>query len=160
MQSNILRKLFYLTLILFASSYASFGQNSTRKCVSEIDTLTLKRVYSHVDVMPSPRLGSIELFEQLGNLTYPPSCIQSKSKFVVAFIVDETGQISGQRIIQNIQGTRLGEQALTIIENIEWNPGECNGKKVSVIYILPVRINLNSLDSQKSLRIVPEYIKK
>jgi len=54
--------------------------------------------------------------------------------------VESDGQLSGKRILQNIEGTDLAKQVLEFAGRVKWIPGKCNGKPVPVIYKLPVNL--------------------
>ena len=63
-------------------------------------------------------------------------------KIFVGFIVDENGKIVGQRIIRNIEKTKVAEQILNIITDTIWSLGYCNKKAVPVMMVIPIQICL------------------
>jgi protein TonB len=58
---------------------------------------------------------------------------------IVAFTIDSAGNTSNHRVLKGI-GRPCNNEALRVVETLpkEWIPGELNGKKVSVDYILPI----------------------
>lgn len=112
------------------------------QCISFIDTLTGKRIYKFVDSMPKPKDGDLNLFEKFKDLKIKPNSGQTQTKILVAFIIDKDGKLTGKRIIENIEGTDIAEQVLTLIDEVEWIIGTCKGEPVPVIYLLPVKIQL------------------
>jgi protein TonB len=68
-----------------------------------------------------------------------------QGKVVIAFIVDENGNVSNYKIKKRIGGG-CDEEALRIAELIkgEWLPGMLSGKPVKVEYELPLTFSLSS----------------
>ena len=131
-----------LLVICIGTSLNSFGQNTSADCVYEVDTLTGETVYTSVDSMPSPLKGNKELMNELKDLQYTTDPVSWETKIYVAFIINENGELTGKRILKNIDGTDLAEQVLTLVDNVEWKPGKCNGSPVPVLYKLPVILEL------------------
>ncbi|MGB5819850.1 MAG: energy transducer TonB [Saonia sp.] len=120
------------------------GQTDKPKCISDLDSIVKGQVYNKVDKMPMPEGGDIKLSRELiRNLEY---CSDSTntigSRVYVGFVINVDGKVVGKRIYKNIQGTDLAEQALSLVDNIKWIPGSCNGKNVPVLYKLPITICL------------------
>lgn len=119
-----------------------FGQNDKPKisCYSKLDTLTQQQVYRSVDKMPEVKGGFQELSNEVyKTIKWPPN--EDKpldTKIIVAFVVQENGQISGKRVIKNIAGTNFADQLLKIIGELKWSPGTCNGKAVPTLYLFPM----------------------
>ena len=135
-------KIYILTCILFGICLRSYGQADSLDCISMLDTLIERQVYTLVDKMPTPVGGDIILFEELKKLKYPQKCGTLNSTILVAFIVDTSGQLIGKRIIKDIEGTDLADQVLTLIDNITWTIGSCNDKPVPVLFQMPIKISL------------------
>ncbi|MEO9513417.1 MAG: energy transducer TonB [Flavobacteriaceae bacterium] len=130
-----------LCLALFSIAVAK-GQMEKVNCISSLDSVLCKTVYLSVDKMPIPKGGERILNKELiQNLNYQiDSSNTIGSRVFVSFVVEIDGKISGKRIIQNISGTDLANQALSIVDNLKWVPGSCDGKKVPVLYKLPINI--------------------
>jgi len=111
------------------------------ECVSFVDTLTGMKIYSFVDSMPKPKEGELNLFEKIKGIKVKPICGEIRGSILVAFIVDIDGNLIGKRIIKNIEGTDFAEQVLTLIDDVEWIVGTCQGNLVPVIYQLPIKFS-------------------
>lgn len=134
-----------LVIFLFNTCFA-FGQKGNKTaCYPQVDTLTKREVYKSVDEMPKVVGGMEELFLQISKkLKYPHIDKHPiESKVIVAFIVDIDGQIIGKRTVKNIEGTRIANDVLDILDDVKWEPGTCNGKVVPVFHLLPIIIELN-----------------
>ena len=94
--------------------------------------------------MPSVDGGMQQLFQVMAKrIKYPKNDnYPIESKVFVAFVVTELGDITGQRIVKNIEGTDLAEQLLEVVSEFKWLPGTCNGKQVPTILILPMIIDV------------------
>jgi hypothetical protein len=134
--------LFLVSQILFG--LYCFGQSEKPKCSSNLDSLLNKTVYSVVDKMPEPVGGDIELHRKLvRNLVYRQDSTNTiGSRVYVGFVIDINGKVIGKRIFGNIEGTDLAQQALALVDKVEWNSGMCDGEKVPVLYKLPITICL------------------
>lgn len=137
-----IKLLFHISHLLFG--LYCFGQSKKPECSSSLDSLLNKTVYSIADKMPEPVGGDIELHRKLvRNLVYrQDSANYVGSRVYVGFVVDIDGKVIGKRVFANIYGTDLAQQALALVDKIKWNAGMCNGKKVPVLYKLPISICL------------------
>lgn len=133
---------YIITLFVFGAYLTTYGQLETTNCLSIIDTLTGRQIYTFVDNMPAPEKGELILFEELKKLKYPHEYLTMESNMLAAFIVNTDGQLTGKRIINDCSGKYISNQILTLIDNIKWTTGTCNGIPVPVIYLLPVRVCL------------------
>lgn len=78
------------------------------------------------------------------NLKYPPLALENNIQGTVAirFVVDTQGRISSAEILKDIGGG-CGAEALRVVNSMpRWTPGEQNGVKVHVRYVLPIRFRL------------------
>lgn len=124
---------FFLTIQYFAVSAQS------ELPLLEIDTT----VYEYVEKPPVFPGGEMELLKFLNkNIKYPDFSVGEsiETRCVLTFIVEKDGSLSNIKILK---GDRLGEQTKHIIEKYPlWIPGERNGKKVRVKYILPFSVHI------------------
>jgi len=118
-----------------------FGQKTKSICTSTIDTLTNNEVFIIADKMPEVEGGKMVLLKELANIKYPNQGCYS-GKVWVSFIVTSKGNIIGKRISRDPSGGKIGNQVLKLIDNIKWTPGSCQGKNISILYSLPVIIDL------------------
>lgn len=137
-------KSFITLIILLFFTVLVKSQVKETNCISSLDSVLCKIVYSTVDKMPIPVHGERKLYKELiQNLSHKvDSSNTTGSRVFVGFVVEIDGKVTGKRIFQNINGSDLANQALTIAENLEWIPGSCNGKNVPVLYTLPIIICL------------------
>ena len=61
-------------------------------------------------------------------------------KIFVTFVVEKDGSLTDIKVLRDI-GYGTGKEALRVLKSCpRWNPGEQNGKKVRVLYSLPITI--------------------
>ena len=129
-------------MLIMLRAIAGHGQDI--KCVPQIDTLTKLKISKATEKMPEVQGGMEGLYKEVNKRLILPSSLKDvgEIKLVVAFIVKDDGSIIGKRVIKNVKGTDLAEQYLNTIASMKWKPGTCNGKKVSVLMVLPMYIEL------------------
>jgi len=138
--------LFILTLSLPVLLWGQENQennisNDTTICVPFFDSLTQRQVFKTTNILPAIEGGNKMLFSEMKKIIIPSNNKSNGGKAVVAFIIEADGQLTGKRIIRNIEGTDIGQQILKLLDNLKWSTGHCNGKAVSVLYTLPVIID-------------------
>ena len=58
----------------------------------------------------------------------------------VTFVVEKDGSLTDIKVVRDI-GFGTGKEAIRVLKSCpKWNPGEQNGKKVRVLYSLPITI--------------------
>lgn len=126
-----MKKLIFIAILIFP--FFSFSQ-------TEEDTT----VYTVVEKMPEFSGGEEKLYEYLGKEFKVPECFLNshiKSKFYFQFIVEKDGTISNIKELRN-ENKNCKTNGIEIIENMpKWIPGEQRGKKMRVLYTLPIRIH-------------------
>lgn len=78
------------------------------------------------------------------NLKYPPelqsTCISGR--IIIRFIVKKDGRIAGIKVVRGLHKL-FDKEAIRVIKLLEkWIPGTQRGKKVDVVYNIPIRISL------------------
>lgn len=131
---------FLIVLLIFFLCEFCYPQKN-KPCQSIIDSVTNKEVYVFVEKMPEVVGGQEILYKALTKLKYINNYGDYSEKIWVSFIINVDGSISGKRIMRDPTGNLYGNQILKIIDDLEWIPGSCNNKKVSVLYTLPVLIH-------------------
>lgn len=64
-----------------------------------------------------------------------------EGKIYLSFIIEKNGSLSSFKVIKDI-GLGSGEEAIRVLKNSPlWEPGEQDGKKVRVLYNLPITIS-------------------
>ncbi|MFB6340534.1 energy transducer TonB [Saccharicrinis sp. FJH62] len=106
---------------------------------------TIGKVNKVVDKMPEYPGGYTALFDYLvKNLRYPQIAMDNsiEGKVYIRFVVDENGYITDPQIVRGVDPA-LDREALRLVNNMpQWTPGEHQGKKVKVYYLLPINYQL------------------
>ena len=102
-------------------------------------------VLNMAEVMPEYPHGADSLLNYLKNEIRYPKKAQKKGiegRVYVQFVVEKDGRISRTKILRGI-GEGCDEEALRVINNMpNWIPGENQGRKVAVMYTLPIKFVL------------------
>ena len=85
--------------------------------------------------------GGIEKFYKFVAKNYQtPEEEGLKGKVFVSFVVEKDGSLTDIKVIRDI-GFGTGKEAIRVLKSCpKWTPGEQNGKKVRVLYSLPINI--------------------
>jgi len=85
--------------------------------------------------------GGIEKFYKFVAKNYEiPEEEGLKGKVFVSFVVEKDGSLTDIKVIRDI-GYGTGKEAIRVLKACpRWTPGEQNGKKVRVLYSLPINI--------------------
>lgn len=125
-----MKKILFLFCIL--GSYLGFAQKN-------------EKIHRIVQTMPEFYNGANALQNYIRtNLVYPASAIEDSIEGVVyvKFVINENGDISNVEIERGIRED-LNEVAIQVISNMPaWKPGEQDGEKVKVQYIVPIQFTL------------------
>ncbi len=103
-----------------------------------------RTVFDHVEKMPQADSDLSEFLSK--NIKYPESArkMSIQGKVFVKFIVNENGDIINPIILHSPDAV-LSTEALRVIKMMpKWKPGEQNGKKVAVYFILPITFKLDN----------------
>jgi len=104
------------------------------------------RVYTVVEKMPQYPGGVSELFNFIStNLRYPIDAMKNgiQGKVIVRFVVNALGKVEKAEIVRGVNPS-LDQAGLKVINSLpNWIPGEQNGDKVSVYYVLPITFKLD-----------------
>lgn len=98
-----------------------------------------------VEQMPELKGGMSGL---MSDITYPEEARKAgiEGRVIVQFIVNEQGQVEDPQIIKGIGGG-ADEEALRVVKNAEFVPGQQRGQAVRVQYSLPVIFKLQKDDA-------------
>lgn len=126
-----MKTLIFIAILIFP--FFSFSQ-------TEEDTT----VYTVVEKMPEFPGGEEKLYVYLGKEFKVPECFLNsriKSKFYFKFIVEKDGTISNIKELRN-DNKNCKTNGIEILKNMpKWIPGEQRGKKMRVLYTLPIIIH-------------------
>ena len=112
--------------------------NGPKDVVEEVDN----NIYNTAGIEVKPDFpGGIEKFYNYVGKNYQvPEEEGLKGKVFVSFVVEKDGSLTDIKVIRDI-GYGTGKEAIRVLKNCpRWNPGEQNGKKVRVLYSLPINI--------------------
>ena len=110
----------------------------TAAVVEEVDN----QIYNtaSIDVKPYFPGGIDKFYKFVGNNYQTPEEEGLKGKVYVTFVVEKDGSLTDIKVIRDI-GYGTGKEAIRVLKKCpKWTPGEQNGKKVRVLYSLPITI--------------------
>ncbi|MEM7510108.1 MAG: TonB family protein [Bacteroidota bacterium] len=106
---------------------------------------TSNRPMAIAEVMPSFPGGDRALRKYLAKNIHYPQAAKGKEvegRVYIQFIVEQDGTLSNLKIMRGI-GYGCNEEAMRVVKAMpSWKPGEQAGRKVPVIYTLPIRFSL------------------
>lgn len=93
-----------------------------------------------IEVKPDFPGGMEKFYKFVGKNYQVPEEEGLKGKVFVSFVVEKDGSLTEIKVIRDI-GYGTGKEAVRVLKACpKWNPGEQNGKKVRVLYSLPINI--------------------
>jgi len=127
-------KKFLLSLIaLFVVSFASAQANTTM-----IDDAPYN--FEDVEIRPEFPGGNNELMNFIGKNFKMPEYEGNGGTLKVAFIIEIDGTVTNVKVVKDL-GEGTGAEAKRVVSmSPRWSSGEFRGKKVRVLYELPIKI--------------------
>lgn len=93
-----------------------------------------------IEVKPEFPGGLQKFYKYVANEYRVPEEEGIKGKVFVTFVVEKDGSLTDIKVIRDV-GYGTGKEAIRVLKNSpKWVPGEQNGKKVRVLYSLPISI--------------------
>jgi periplasmic protein TonB len=93
-----------------------------------------------IDVVPQFPGGLQEFYNYVGNTYRRPADDKLHGKIFVTFVVEKDGSLGDIKVLRDI-GHGTGKEAIRVLKNCpKWIPGEQNGKKVRVLYSVPIQL--------------------
>jgi len=93
-----------------------------------------------IEVKPDFPGGMAKFYKFVGNNYRTPEEEGLAGKVYVTFVVEKDGSLTDIKVVRDI-GFGTGKEAIRVLKSCpKWNPGEQNGKKVRVLYSLPITI--------------------
>lgn len=93
-----------------------------------------------IEVKPDFPGGIEKFYKFVGNNYKAPEEEGLKGKVYVTFVVEKDGSLTDIKVLRDI-GYGTGAEAIRVLKKCpRWTPGEQNGKKVRVLYSLPITI--------------------
>lgn len=140
---TLLTSTFLFLTTIQNSVYPIVAPSSDSTCKRGKDTLTGRIVYLTADTDPECEGGRRMLLRRLNkSINFPKSALagEIQTTFIVGFIVEANGQITGERVMRD-NTNQIGKQILKVIKSCHWYPARCNGKKVDMLYTFPINID-------------------
>ena len=131
---------------LFIPAY-SLAQSDTISCAYDIDR-SLGRVYTQVDQPATPVKGDQFLLNTIGKeLRVSAESMSNQDQknhlIVMETIIDKNGQAIACKSLQNPSAdSSIHTRFLSILQEVEWVPAECENQSVPFKLIFPISINL------------------
>ncbi len=133
--------IFWIPFVYKAHAQERIGLITELPCQFYFDSVMNRKVYLTVDRLPEVKGGQEKIYKEMQNrLRYPSDLGNMDSIIVAQFVVEVNGKVTGKKIIKDIEATNLGTQILSLIDNLKWYPGTCNGNAVPMQFQLPFRI--------------------
>lgn len=128
-----MKKVLFLAVAFFAIQYVSAQE--TTKGPNEIFNT------AGIDVKPEYPGGIQKFYKFIGdNFKSPASKDFLGGKVYVSFVIEKDGSVADIRVIRDA-GFDTGIEATRVMKMCpKWIPGEQNGKKVRVLYTLPIAL--------------------
>ncbi|MBK6730050.1 MAG: energy transducer TonB [Bacteroidetes bacterium] len=105
------------------------------------DDMPLKQA----EVMPTFKGGDDAMMKYLSeSIQYPADAKEKgeQGKVYVGFVIDEKGNVTDAVVKRGVSAT-LNAEALRVVNAMpQWTPGEQDGKKVKVEYVVPIYFKL------------------
>lgn len=106
------------------------------------DIVDDNNIYSNAGIEVKPEFpgGMAKFYKYVGNNYRSPEEEGLAGKVYVTFVVEKDGSLTDIKVVRDI-GFGTGKEAIRVLKSCpKWNPGEQNGKKVRVLYSLPINI--------------------
>jgi protein TonB len=106
------------------------------------DIVDDNNIYSNAGIEVKPEFpgGMAKFYKYVGNNYRSPEEEGLAGKVHVTFVVEKDGSLTDIKVVRDI-GFGTGKEAIRVLKSCpKWNPGEQNGKKVRVLYSLPINI--------------------
>ena len=106
------------------------------------DIVDDNNIYSNagIEVKPDFPGGMAKFYKYVGNNYRTPEEEGLSGKVYVSFVVEKDGSLTDIKVVRDI-GYGTGKEAIRVLKACpKWTPGEQNGKKVRVLYSLPITI--------------------
>jgi protein TonB len=100
-------------------------------------------IYRYAHEMPSPDFDLVKYLNT--NMSYPVDALEShiQGRVNVEFVVNEDGSISNLKVVSEILGGGLEEEAIRLISGMpKWKPAQLNGKPVKAYFTFPITFRI------------------
>jgi TonB family protein len=125
-----------LFFILASLSQVLLGQTNTPNAGH--DSVTILTFEEKLPVFPGGQKAMFKILED--NLVYPKAALEENvgGKVITKFTIDTFGNVTNIKVVQGVRQD-LDNEAVRLIGLLtNWTPATQNGKKVNVIFTLPL----------------------
>lgn len=168
-----MKKIFFLTLILFPAIAICQTRNKTK--TNKAQETTLKKDVSQIvrvepvfdenhiydypknsnllDSFPEYSEGAVKFDEDFNKAFNPVVTEDLKGKIFIEFVIEKDGSLTHFRILRDLS-QRIGAEAIKTIQSLKkWKPGTRNKKPVRTKYLVPIQIDIKANASNEETRI-------
>ena len=132
-------KQIYLLAVVFFTIHITVAQEIKVEPDKGIDDNAIYNT-AGIEIKPEYPGGMTEFYNYIGKNFRVPNVKGLAGKIFVSFVIEKDGSITDVKVIRDI-GYGTGEEAVRVLQNCKnWIPGEQQGKKVRVLYSLPIVI--------------------
>lgn len=138
-------KKIYLTLLFIVVSIIGYSQEGKPNSENHPLIITAQddeSIYNTAGIEKKPEYpgGLGEFYKYVAKKYRTPNVRGLQGKVFVTFVVEKDGGLTDIKVLKDI-GYGTGEEAVRILKKCDnWIPGEQAGKKVRVLYFLPIVI--------------------
>lgn len=129
-----MKKFLFSLITLFIVSFVSAQATATI-----VDDAPFN--YADVEVRPEFPGGYNELLNFIGKNFKLNDYEGYGGTLKVAFIIEVDGSVTNVKVVKDIGGGTAAEAKRVIMMSPKWSSGEFGGKKVRVLYELPIKIS-------------------
>lgn len=137
-----MKNLLFLLLVFFTIQITS----AQEKVLAQEKSLDDNSIYntSGIEVKPEYPGGMEAFYKHISKNYNPPSDKAFKGgKVFITFVIEKDGSMTEMKVIRD-PGFGTREEAIRVLKMCEkWTPAEQNGKKVRVLYALPISLLSN-----------------
>jgi hypothetical protein len=114
-------------------------------CITGKDKVTGRTIYFSADTEPQYVGEPAEFQKQVRKslrVPYADSTQYLPSTYVLEFIVETNGKISGERVTTGTSNS-ISKQLFSIARGLHWIPATCHGKKVAMLWRLAITVDFS-----------------
>ena len=135
-----MKKLIFIFMAMIATVSAAAQTDRTERKVADDE-----EVFAVVEQDPEFDGGMEGLYHYLAtNIKYPADARNAgvQGRVFVSFVIEKDGSVSNVKVLRS-PDERLSREAERVVNEMpKWKPGRQHGKKVRVLYNLPINFQL------------------
>ena len=142
------------TLFFVGVGHLASGDNALLKLLAdagyEVTPVGISQepeeLVEELDVPATFKGGGLSDFRRwvMESLRYPKIAYENgiQGDVIVEFVIDEKGELGGIKVIKSPDSSLSSEVIAVLKKSPRWKPGEHEGKKVKVKFVLPIRFKV------------------